>query len=117
MKYENPILVDKFLATKGWIFSFPIYTNFHLPKTQYDHNHIVLDFKNDIGRPIALSNVFMKIITKSISNRLKKILPNIISENQSPFFQNSLISDNTMIAFEIFNYPDKAFKIFIDSYY
>jgi hypothetical protein len=48
--------------------------------------------------------VTLKIITKTIANRLKTILPDITSPNQSAFVQGRLISDNTLIAHEIFNF-------------
>jgi hypothetical protein len=55
-------------------------------------------------RPIALCNVMLKIITKTIANRIKVILPEIISPQQSAFLPGRLISDNTLIAFETFHH-------------
>lgn len=42
-----------------------------------------------------------RIISKVITNRLKHILPNVISNVQSAFVPNHLIIDNTTIAYEL----------------
>ena len=51
-------------------------------------------------RPIALCNTLYKIISKVLENRLKKILPSVISESQSAFQSSKAISDNILVAFE-----------------
>ena len=54
-------------------------------------------------RPIALCNVSYKIISKILVNRLKKHLDSIISENQNAFIPGRMISDNIVVAHEIFH--------------
>ena len=53
-------------------------------------------------RPISLSNVLYRIFAKVLTNRLQAIMPNLISEHQSTFLSDKLISDNILVAFETY---------------
>ena len=55
-------------------------------------------------RPISLCNVIYKIMAKAVANRLRIIIPSIISNTQSAFIHGRSITDNAMIAFEIGHY-------------
>ena len=48
-------------------------------------------------RPISLLHVECKILTKILANRLKKILPNIISEEQNAFIPQRTIFNNRFL--------------------
>lgn len=55
-------------------------------------------------RPVALWNVLYKILAKVLANRLKVILPGIISEHQSGFVPGKNISNNVLVVLEIIHH-------------
>ena len=76
-----------------------------LHKMNYTHI-ILIPKKNEPQyisdyRPISLGNVVSRLFSKVLANRIKLILPNIISDAQSAFVPNRLITDSTTVAFEL----------------
>ena len=45
-------------------------------------------------RPISLLNIVYKISSSCIANRLKKVLPSLINENQTEFMSNRYMGDS-----------------------
>ena len=59
-----------------------------MPKKDADSNLI------KYWRPLTLLNCDYKIASKAIANRIKTVLPSLISNDQSGFIRNRCISDN-----------------------
>ena len=80
----------------------------YLKKMNYTHI-VLIPKKNDPQnitnfRPISLGNVIYQIISKVLANRVKSILPNIISDAQSAFILDRLITDNTTVVFKMLHH-------------
>jgi len=77
-------------------------------------------------RPISLCNVVYKIASKVLSNRLKIILPEVISSNQSAFVPRRMVTDNVLLAYELTHFLQMksssrdsyaAFKLYMSKAY
>ena len=57
-------------------------------------------------RPISLLNVDTKIISKAIANKLKSILPSIISHDQTAYVKGRFICESTRLISDILEITD-----------
>ena len=90
--------------------------NSNMPVTEINKTNISLIPKTNHPTkmtefyPISLCNTTYKLISKVLANRLKAILPSIISKNQSAFTPGRLITDNVLVAFEFMHYLNLKVK-------
>lgn len=86
--------------------------NLGIMKSTYNHTFLTLIPKTekvervDQYRPIALCNVYYKIITKLLVGRLKGILGDLIHPSQSAFIPYREIANNIIINQEVMHYPN-----------
>ena len=60
-------------------------------------------------RPITLLNVIYKIASGCIANRLKSVLPKLISSDQTGFISGRYIGENTRLIYDIMDHVDKEY--------
>ena len=72
-----------------------------LPKQGKDHKHL------KDWRPITLLNVDYKIYTHIIKNRLKNVLPIIISRHQTGFQKGKSTTDNLILMYLVLEYYER----------
>ena len=73
-----------------------------IPKPDKDRDHI----KN--WRPISLLNVMYKIGSACIANRLKTVLPCLISADQSGFVPGRYMGENVRLIYDLIGFLDKT---------
>ena len=82
------------------------FPNHDIIPPNFNETHVVLipKIKNPKKitqyRPISLTNVISCLASKVLANRLRLFLPQIISENQSVFMSDRLITDNVLVTYE-----------------
>lgn len=58
-------------------------------------------------RPISLCNVLYKCIAKCMVNRLKRLIPSLIADNQTAFVLGRYMDDNILVAHELTHFINK----------
>ena len=61
-------------------------------------------------RPISLLNVIYKIGSSCITNRIKRVLPSLIDDDQTGFISNRYMDDNVRLIYDLINYLNKKNK-------
>lgn len=57
-------------------------------------------------KTIYLLNIDLKLISKVFAKRIKKLLPSLISCNQTPYVENRLISERSRLVFNVLEVTD-----------
>ena len=107
-----PLFFQKFWSIVGGVVTKIVldFLNLGIASPKFNETHIVLVPKTNSPkrvtefRPISLCNVIYKMASKTLANKLKKILPSIISDIQSAFMNGKLIIDNVLVAFEMMHH-------------
>ena len=104
-----PLFYQKFWSTVGneVVDKCLLFLNGDQSVKEVNHTFIALIPKVDKPkkvteyRPISLCNVLYKLMSKVLTNRLKEVLQDVISDYQSAFIPHRSIHDNVIVAFEV----------------
>nr|KYP32205.1 Putative ribonuclease H protein At1g65750 family [Cajanus cajan] len=102
---------DEHFKARSWLrprlslAGFPVVSNEQNARLVGDFTEEEVNF-----RPISLLGCLYKIISKVLVNRLRGILPSIISENQSAFIPGRHLLDSFLVASEAIDYAQKYKK-------
>ena len=107
-----PLFYQSFWSTVGKDVCFAVLDYLHNCKIPKEINltHIALIPKVKSPeriiefRPISSCSVIYKVVSKVLANKLKGILPLVVSVNQSAFQVRRVITDNILMAFETLHY-------------
>ena len=101
----NPMGMESVLDSVTRAILSVLHSGHFLRKMNYTHIVLIPKSNNPTHvsdyRPISLGNFISRILFKVIANRLKLVLPIVISEAQSAFVPNWLITNNTSVAYEL----------------
>ena len=103
-----PIFFQHYCESMGDDVATTVLSCLNLGKLAPSLNHTFISLISKVKSPelvsqfrlIALCNILYKPMSKVLANKLKKVLPHIISESQSTFQSNRAISDNILVAFK-----------------
>ncbi|CAN1794473.1 Putative ribonuclease H protein At1g65750 [Linum perenne] len=98
-KFWDVVGPDVIQDCKQWL------TSRHIPTSARATDIVLLPKKETAARmadfrPISLCNVRYRIVAKVLANRIRRIVSDIIPEEQSAFVKGRSIVDNILIAFE-----------------
>lgn len=92
------------------------FLNHDVALSNFHETHIVLIPKTKNPKrvsnykPISLCNVAYKLASKVVANRFKRVLQDVIYENQSTFVSERLITNNVLVAHEQMNHINRKKK-------
>jgi hypothetical protein len=99
------MLLRKFHDIESKAFSKSI--NKNKPGISFSSAYSIISNKSQNWRPISLLNTLYKIGSGVIANRIKKVLPTLIDNDQTGFIAGRYIGENIRLLFDIMEYAEE----------